>query len=378
MTIIWWALAALAGFVVIYVALTIYLAAVLHWEDTRTIGTQYYGLSPAERARFKRLLRVHALLLAPVLAINSRLTKLDFGRARITHQGVAGPAGSCSVDSFERGAAYQPAPADVFVVTQMKCGTTWMQHVVYEVLRRGAGDLVSSGTTLYAVSPWLEGRKSVALEDAPAIGTPGRRIIKTHFPAQLCPYTPDAKYIYVARHPVSCFASCIDFVVTNVGRMAPELDKFEEWFCSPDLMWWGTWTDHVKGWWQRSQQSDNVLFVHFEDMKRDLPAVIRRVAAFLRVEPLDDDEVAQVAEKCSFQYMQRHQDTFEMQPPHILQTNAALFVSGKADRHRDVPADIQARLRDWAAAAFEPGHPVLQSYPDLVRTAEAHPVAHAT
>jgi hypothetical protein len=372
-TVIWWVLAIFAAVIAVYIAQTIYLAAALYWEDKQTIGMRYYGRGPAERMRFKRLLCLHALLLAPVLAINSRLTKLNFSRARITFQGISAPTGSCSVQSFERGAAYQPTPADVFVVTQMKCGTTWMQHVVYEVLRRGAGDLVISGTTLYAVSPWLEGRRSVALENAPLIGAPGHRIIKTHFPTQLCPYTPEAKYVYVVRHPVSCFASCVDFVVTNVGRMAPGLETFEEWFCTSELMWWGTWTEHVKGWWQRSRESDNVLFVHFEDMKRDLPAVIKRVAAFLQIELLED-EVAHVASKCSFHYMQQHQDTFEMQPPHILQTNGALFVSGKTDRHRDVPTDVQARLRAWVAGAFEPGHPVLQSYPDLLQSVETHPV----
>jgi hypothetical protein len=51
-------------------------------------------------------------------------------------------------------------------------------------------------------------------------------------------------------------------------------------------MWLGTWTDHVKGWWDRSRGDGNVLFVHFEDMTRDLPAMICRVAAFLGMAPL--------------------------------------------------------------------------------------------
>jgi hypothetical protein len=212
-----------------------------------------------------------------VLAINSKLARVDFRRSRITYEGVSGPAGSCSKESFERGANYTPTAADIFVVTQMKCGTTWMQHLVYQVLHRGAGRLVEDGKTMYAVSPWLEGRKSVSLEDAPLVSPEQRRIIKTHFPVQLCPNAAAARYIYVARHPVSCFASCIDFVETNVGAMAPTLPAFEEWFCSPDLMWWGTWTDHVQGWWERAQQQDNVLFVYFEDMKRDLAPIAQQV-----------------------------------------------------------------------------------------------------
>jgi hypothetical protein len=366
MQYVWWLLAAIGGFIAFYIAQTVYLAMVLRWEDEQTVGLNYYGRNPQERARFKQKLRRHARLLRPVLAINSKLARVDFRRSRITYEGVSGPAGSCSKESFERGAGYAPAAADIFVVTQMKCGTTWMQHLVYQVLHRGEGRLVEDGKTMYAVSPWLEGRKSVSLDDAPLVSPEQRRIIKTHFPVQLCPNASAARYIYVARHPVSCFASCIDFVETNVGAMAPSLAAFEEWFCSPELMWWGTWTDHVKGWWERAQQQDNVLFVYFEDMKRDLAPIAQQVAAFLGVPPLTEQELASVVEKCSFSYMQKHQDTFEMQPPHILQTNAALFVSGKADRHHDVPAEASARIREWASAAFKPGHPITEVYTDLV------------
>ncbi|HEY0305229.1 MAG TPA: sulfotransferase domain-containing protein [Longimicrobiales bacterium] len=368
MQFVWWTLAAVGAFIAWYIAGTMYLAYVLRWEDNQTIGLNYYGRSPAERAAFKRKLRLHARLLQPLLALNSKMARVDFRRARFTHEGISGPAGSCSADSFKRGAEYEARPEDIFVVTQMKCGTTWMQHVVYQVLHRGAGDLVERGATMYATSPWLEGRKSVSLEDAPLVSAHCRRIIKTHFPAQLCPQSPAAKYIYVARHPVSCFASCIDFVETNVGAMAPELPAYEAWFTSPELMWWGTWADHVKGWWERAQQQDNVLFVYFEEMKRDLPAIAQKVAAFLELPPLSDTELAHVVEKCSFAYMQKHQDNFEMQPPHILQTNAALFVSGKADRHHDVPAEVSARIRSWAAAALPPGHAITDVYVDLVST----------
>jgi len=351
----------------LYVAFGVYLAFVLRWGDEQTVGLRYYGRSPAEREQFKRILGRHATILAPYLRANARLTTLNLARARIQYKGTSAPSGSCSVESFAAAEAYTPRPEDVFVATQMKCGTTWMQHVVYEVLHRGGGDLVESGRTLYAVSPWIEGRKSVSMAEAPLVGTERpSRVIKTHLPVTLCPSSEQARYIYVARHPASCFASCVDFVVTNVGGMAPGMDAFETWFRSADLMWWGTWTDHVRGWWERSRQADNVLYVFFEDMKKDLPAVIRQVAAFLGVAPLSDDELQQVARKCSFKYMQEHQGTFEMHPPHILQSRAALFVSGSAERHKDVPPDVRDRVMAWAASELEGSDfPLAQAYPDV-------------
>jgi len=357
-----------AGIVVgLYVLWTVYLALVLRWEDERTIGLGYYGLDQDGRDRFKRRLRLHAFLLSPLLGVNSRLAKVDFRRAQIRYRDVSFPAGSCDAASTSGAVAYAPRREDVFVVTQMKCGTTWMEHIVYEVLHRGNGNLVEAGVALYAIAPWLEGRKSVPVDRAPLLGAERpSRIIKSHLPAQLCPASPEARFIYVARHPVSCFASCVDFVATNVGAMAPAMPAYEAWFRSPDLMWWGTWPAHVTGWWERSRRDRNVLFVYFEDMKADLPQMVRRVAEFLGVAPLSDAELARVVEKTSFAYMQQYQDNFEMHPPHILQTNAALFVRGSADRHKDVPADTRQRIMVWAAGEMAgSSFPLAQRYPDV-------------
>ena len=301
-----WGAGALAAFLVTEL---IYFSAVVRWDDEETVGLGYYGKSPEGRARFKARLRWHATLLQPILWLTARTTKFAFDRVSFRYRGVAGPRGSCSEATFDRAAGYQARAEDVFVVTQMKAGTTWMQYLIYEVLHRGGGDLIERGTALYAVSPWIEGRKSVSIEDAPLLGRERpSRIIKTHLPAALCPHSPAARYIYLARHPVSCFASCIDFIATNVGSLAPPIEASEAWYRSPEAMWWGTWPDHVKGWWDQSRERPGVLFVFFEEMKADLPGVTRRIAAFLGLAPLDDTELAQVVEKVSFENMRRHRD----------------------------------------------------------------------
>jgi hypothetical protein len=368
MSLFWWLLAGLGVLFVGYIAYGTYLGMILKWEDEKTVGLNYYGLPIGERRAFKEALKVHARRLGPMIKLNAKMTKFDFARARMQFRGVSGPTGSCTVQSWEKAAAYTPRPEDVFVVTQMKCGTTWMQHVVYEVLHRGNGDIVAAGKAMYAISPWIEGRKSVPMELSKPEGSERpSRIIKTHLPAQLLPFSREARYIYVARHPVSCFASCIDFIDTNVGDLSPDIPSFVNWFTSPDLMWWGTWTDHVKGWWAKSKTEPNVLFVFFEDMKKDLAAVVRQVAAFLGVSPLTDAEVAQVVHKCGFAYMQEHQDNFEMHPPHILATNAELFVAGTADRYKNVPADIRAQVAAWVVKDMAGSDfPLKERYPDVV------------
>ena len=360
-------LAAVVGVPVLFlVGQAVWLSAVLASGDRATRGLGYYGRSPADREAYRAKLRRQARLLSPILGIVARTSKLTLEQASFRAEGIAGPRGTCTEESFSAGAAYAPAAEDVLVVTQMKCGTTWMQHLVYEVLMRGAGDLVDTGTALYAVSPWLESVKSVSMSEAPLIGAERpSRVVKTHFPAAVCPRSDAARYVYVARHPVSCFASCADFIAENAGRMAPEIDVVERWFCS-DEMWWGPWTTHVEGWWNAAREYDNVLFVHFEEMKRDLRAVARRVAGFLGVSPLAGDELAEVVRKCGFDYMSGNARTFEMHPPHLLAIDADLFVKGTADRHLDVPDEVRARVAAWCAAEMtDAAFPLAERYPDV-------------
>jgi len=345
----------------------VYLSLVLAWEDQKTRGLGYYGLSPDDRAAFKRTLRRHARLLYPILRLISRTTPFTFEKATFRANGLPGPRGTCSEESFARAFTYEPTERDVFVVTQMKCGTTWMQYLVYEVLERGAGDLVESGRTLYAVSGWLEALKSVSVEDSPLIGRARpSRIIKTHLPKRHCPWSPAAKYIYVARHPVSCLASCRDFLATNAGALAPPLPVVEEWFCSENAMWWGPWPDHVRGWWEAATGGDNVLFVYFEEMKRDLRSIVNQVAAFLEVEPLSAEELDRIVTRTSFAWMQEHKDAFEMHPPHLLATDARLFVRGSADRHRDLPDEVRRRVSRWCARRLaDTAFPLAKAWPDV-------------
>jgi len=365
--------AAESGALVVSVVLALLVTQLVHlywvvaWGDHRTKGLNYYGRPLAERCRFKKVLYYHRVALSPMIWLLSRVSRFTFSKVTFSYRGVAGPKGTCSVESFRQAAEYEPRRGDVFVATQMRCGTTWMQHVVYQVLTRGSGDLAEAGTALYAVSPWIESSRSVSIDDAPLVGTPRTsRIIKAHLPVRLCPYSPEAKYIYVCRHPLSCFASCADFVAANLGPFVVHLNEIEAWFRSDELMWWGTWPSHVRGWWGWSRQRDNVLFILFEDMRRDLRATVRQVADFLQIERLREEEVEEIVRKCSFDYMREHDYAFEMNPPHVLQSRASFFFSGQDDRYGDVPQATRQRILAWCKSEMAGSDfPLERCYPDV-------------
>lgn len=360
-----WTLAIVGGLAILWQVL--HLAVVLEWSDYHTRGSRYYARSHAWRRRYKWLLRIHAALLSPIVALLSALSRPRFSQRCIRYAGVAGPAGACSAESFRRAADYAPRAEDVFVVTQMRSGTTWMQHLVYQIMTRGTGDLVGDGATLNAVSPWLESIRTVGIDEAPLVGIERRaRIIKTHLPLALCPFNGQAKYIYVARHPLACFASCVDFVRNNLQGFAPGWQELARWFQFDEFMWWGTWVTHVGGWQHRAQCEANVLLVRYEDMASDLAAVAERLAAFLDVPPLTQPELAAVVQKCRLEYMRSHADVFEMHPPHLLQTVKPLFGDGRKDRARDVPTDVARQILDWCRAQCAArGVPIGRLYADL-------------
>jgi hypothetical protein len=343
-----------------------YLAWYMHWEQGQTTGMAYYGRPLAGRRALKGQIRRRSLPARPMVRLLAALTPAQSTLPGFEFQGVAGPPRVSSPEVFARAAAYAPRPEDVFVTTQMRCGTTWMQQIVYEVVHGGRGDLSDAGHGhLYAVSPWIDAINSVSMEAAPVVGDRPTRLIKSHLPASISPWAPEARFIYVTRHPVGCFASIVDYYRALLGPVMPPMDTLVNWYCSP-RMYWSPWPHHVAGWWDWAETRPNVLFVHFEDMKRDLGATITQVSAFLD-RPLSPDEHARVLSKSSFAYMQEHEDVFEMAPPTMYSVAGGRFMAGgKASRHDDVTPAIRQRILDYTRAELAGRtYPASRFYPDL-------------
>jgi hypothetical protein len=349
----------------ILVADVVYLFWYFNWEHRHTAGMAYYGLPIERRRALKGRIRALSLPAKPALYVLAWMTRRSLKMPGFEFEGVAGPRTVSSPEIFARARAYRPRPEDVFVVTQMRCGTTWMQQIVYEIVNRGAGDLAATGRHLYAVSPWIDAVNSVSITDAPLVGERPTRLIKTHLPANLCPDNPDARYIYVARHPVSCFASLVDFNRSLLGPLLPPTATMVDWYCS-DKMYWLSWPVHVDGWWRRSRAHENVLFVHFEDMKRNLVGVIDRVATFIGC-VLTPDERARVAARCDFAYMKQHEEVFEMAPPTMFSAAGAEFMArGKTARYEDVTSNARQQILDYCRRILARSpYPADEFYPDI-------------
>lgn len=344
-----------------------YLNWYLRWERRNTGGMAYYGRTLAQRRALKQQIRRYAAPAKPLVRFLAMGNQNAAAMPAFEFEGVFGPPKVSSAEVFARAKNYRPQPEDVFVATQMRCGTTWMQQIVYEIVQRGQGNLGDDGHGhLYAACPWIDAINSVAMENAPLVGERPTRIIKTHLPTSLCPYSDQAKYIYVTRHPVGCFASIVDYNRTLLGPLMPDSEKLAEWFCS-DRMYWLPWPKHVEGWWRWAESRNNVLFLHYEAMTADFAATLDRVAEFLGYR-LTAEEKRLIGEKCSFQYMKNHEELFEMAPPNMFSVVSGQFLaSGKASRHEDVTPAIREQILAYCRQSLSgASYPVQQFYPDLV------------
>lgn len=210
-------------------------------------------------------------------------------------------------DTARTSMTYTPKDTDVFIVTYPKCGTTWMQHIVYLLQNHGkpprdAGDFFRSSTYLEML-----GKKA-----ADEVTVPGA--IKTHLPFDKVPFSPKAKYIYVFRNPWDCVVSYFNHVKTIPPYRFGDgtFDDLFEAFMQGDVED-NDYFDHFLGWYAH-RNDPNVLSLSYEEMHMDPVSAIRRVGRFLGNEyelALQDEAVLQAVLKCSsIAYMKAHSNEY--------------------------------------------------------------------
>ncbi len=110
--------------------------------------------------------------------------------------------------------------------------------------------------------------------------------------------------IYVARNPRDVCVSYFNHWKILEGYHGT-FEVFVKAFLDDVCGYYTPFLDHVKDYWELQKTNKNVLFVFYEDMKKDLPSVIRRVSAFLE-RPVSEDDVSVLASHLSFDRMKNN------------------------------------------------------------------------
>lgn len=342
----------------------LYVVVYWIWWSRNINGLSYYGKSLSERRNLKRKIIRYGKFLNPFLTLFGIITRGNLLKKMPQYEEITIPP---MIPKNKMAAAknYRPEYGDIFIASIQRSGTTWTQQIVYEIVSRGNGDLSDQGhVCLNAVSPWIESAQGVSIENAPLVGEKKNRIIKTHLPALLCPYSSDAKYIYVARNPVNCSASCYDWWRELTGPLMCSMEEFLDLFCS-DKFTFSSWPKHVDGYWDMAQNRSNVLFLHFEEMKRNLPDVIKKLAQFMDYD-LTDEEFTKILEKTSYAYMSKNQELFEMSPPLPYFSDQPYFKSGSLKREMPFDDSQKERIINYCKAQLkDSSYPFERFYPDL-------------
>eukprot|EP00035_Acanthoeca_spectabilis_P023521 m.449728 g.449728 ORF g.449728 m.449728 type:complete len:302 (-) comp19867_c0_seq1:169-1074(-) len=257
---------------------------------------------------------------------------------------------------------------DIVIATYAKAGTTWVQQIVSQLLFNG-----EEGLPVAEMSPWMDLRVPPKEVKLPVVeAQTHRRFLKTHLPVDALVFSPKAKYIYIARdgrdvawsmynHHASANKFWYEALNDTPGRVGPPIEKpvdsvvqyYREWIEKDGFPWWPFW-DNVRSWWAIRDQP-NVYFLHFNNLKTDMPGEMRKLAEFLGIE-VDESKWEDMVTHCTFDYMKANATPSVPLGGAFWDGGAGAFIhKGTNGRWKDMlTAEDVAKYTEVAEAQLEP------------------------
>ncbi|XP_046383783.1 luciferin sulfotransferase-like [Ischnura elegans] len=208
---------------------------------------------------------------------------------------------------------------DVWVASYPKSGTTWSQEMVWCISNDLDFDRAKS-VMLRLRFPFVENscmskfHGKPGEENTPSYkygfnsvkyisDLPSPRFIKTHISWDLLPEqvkSKKPKIVCVARNPkdtcVSYFHHC-SLLEGFRGSLSDFVTLFLE-----DTVAFSPYWDNLLSYWEHKDDS-NVLFLTYEEMKKDLPSVVGKVCKFLDKKMPSDEDLKALCNHLSFDSM---------------------------------------------------------------------------
>lgn len=206
-------------------------------------------------------------------------------------------------DRYEVSRTVETRADDVCYCSFPKSGSTWLSNVLYQVLHNGE---VPEGKTLRGCLHWMESSWPYPRSREEVDALPSPRIFKSHMPYRMAlggdPEKNPCKYIYIARNPKDVCVSYFHFESSKAwsGDYTGPWEHWLKMFMDGRVQR-GSWFDHVLSWWAH-RDAGNLLFLKFEDLKRDFDGELRKIAAYLGYE-LSEEVIDKIKDATSFSRM---------------------------------------------------------------------------
>ncbi|XP_077525625.1 sulfotransferase ssu-1-like [Haemaphysalis longicornis] len=170
--------------------------------------------------------------------------------------------------------SYMPKYGDIVMVSYVKVGNNWLEQIIQLIFHRGES---ASGTVeCHQRTPYPELVGTEYLENMPP-----PRFMKNHFDYSRQPINPKARYVYLARNPLDVCVSFFHYTrsIDAYKFQDGNFEDFFELFVSGETDW-GDYLDHLASWYTH-RNDDNVIFITYEQLKRDFRTTVLKVARFL-------------------------------------------------------------------------------------------------
>lgn len=269
---------------------------------------------------------------------------------------------------------FHPRNDDIVISTSYKSGTTWTQGILQQLVFLNQKSLHFDD-----VSPWLDRRRRPVGEVLAELDAQThRRFIKTHLALDGLPWFPQVKYIVVARDARDVFMSLwnhyshytaeqYENLNDTPGRVGPPLPRcpddihvfWRNWITRGWFPWesegypfWGN-LHHTETWWAY-RHLENILFVHFNDLRANLMGEIRRIADFLNIS-VPDAALARIAQAVSLEQMRGEAERADSGLVRSFEGGAAtFFFKGINGRWRDVLSAQELELYEQKVSGILP------------------------
>ena len=243
---------------------------------------------------------------------------------------------------------------DIILASPMKTGTTWLKALCFCIVQRQLiceenGQKVDEETLANSDE---EDHKDPLVKNHPAVyvqtleiqvftakpppnisGMKSPRLFHTHLPYSALPDSiknSKCKIVYIARNPKDTLVSMWHFFnKLRTPEQGPyPFEKAFECFCK-GICHFGPFFDHVLQYWNESLKApDKVLFLKYEDLKRDPKGQVKKLALFLERPFTKDKEVNEVIWRCSLERLKNLEVNKNGVDPWVGMQNSAFFRTG--------------------------------------------------